>query len=71
VSECKGDPNDNSARLQLSEANVAVYSFGEYAEYQVGIDGFIKVRYQPIWCCAHPMRVQGATIVRGVQSCGM
>jgi hypothetical protein len=42
VSESKGDPNDNSARLQLSEANVAVYSFGEYAEYQVGIDGFIK-----------------------------
>jgi hypothetical protein len=42
VSEYKGNSNDNSERLKLSEANVAVYTMGGYLEYRVGKDGFIK-----------------------------
>jgi hypothetical protein len=45
VSEYKGNSNDNSERLKLSEANVAVYTTGGYLEYRVGKDGFIKVRH--------------------------
>ena len=64
VSEYKGDSNDNSARLKLSEANVAVYTMGGYSEYRVGIDGFMKVSHLN----AEFMRAIGTIIACCVQS---
>ena len=42
MSEYKGN-DDNVQVLKLSDANVAVYTAGGFAEFRVGQDGVLKV----------------------------